>query len=150
MGLDPRRSRVIWLAAQVFGFPMHRTEWITDDKEPYPKWISIPRRYDWIQRWGEKWYWISSYLGQATSEMDPHFQPRPSAERDRAMAGQRVFTRFVRPALNIVEGWGRAPRWGWLWRGPDRLARLKGKCAAVYGNENGKRGRPEGKRNGSG
>jgi len=132
MGLDARRSRMIWLAAQVFGFPIDRIQWIADDKEPYRDWINIPRRYDWIQYWGENWYWISSYLGQATSEMDPHFTPRSNVERDQAQAGQRLFTRFIRPALNILEGWGRTRRWRWLWQGADRPARLRRKYAAVY------------------
>ena len=133
MGLDPRRSRMTWLASQVFGFPIDRITWVGDDRDPYPKWINIPRRYDWIQYWGEKWYFASSYLGQATSEMDPHFQPRPGVERDRAMAGQRLFTRYIRPALNVVEGWGRTPRWGWLWKRADRMSYLRRKYAGVYG-----------------
>ena len=139
MGLDPRRSRMIWLAAQVFGFPIDRIRWLADDTEPYPKWINIPRGYDWIQYRGEKWYFASSYLGQATSEMDPHFQPRPSVERDRALAGQRLYTRFIRPGLNIVEGWGRTPRWGWLWARADRPERLKREYAEVYGAGQGPR-----------
>ena len=132
MGLDPLRSRIVWLAAQVFGFPVDRIEWVADDKSPYPRWISIPRRYDWIQYWGENWYWISSYLGQATSEMDPHFTPRPSAAAEAARAGQRFFRRFARPALNLLEGLGRKPGFRWLWRVPDTERRLRRRYPALY------------------
>ncbi|MBM3501113.1 MAG: DUF362 domain-containing protein, partial [Armatimonadetes bacterium] len=34
MGLDPRRSRMIWLASQVFGFPIDHIRWVADDREP--------------------------------------------------------------------------------------------------------------------
>jgi uncharacterized protein (DUF362 family) len=132
MGLDPLRSRIIWLAAQVFGFPVNRTQWIADDKQPYPQWINVPRRYDWIQYWGERWYWLATYLGQATSEMDPYFRPRPSAIHDQARPAQRLFQRVVRPAMNIFEGWARKPSLRRLSQPPDRPAKLRRRCAALY------------------
>jgi len=46
MSMDPLRSRMVWLAAQVFGFPVDRTQRLAEDKDPYPYWINIPRRYD--------------------------------------------------------------------------------------------------------
>ena len=132
MGLDPLRSRLIWLAAQVFGLPVERTEWRADDKEPYPGWINVPRRYDWVQYWGENWYWISRYLGQATSEMDPHFRPRPAATEEATRPAQRLYQALIRPALNITEGFGRKPRWRWLWQAIDKPATLRRRYPRLY------------------
>jgi hypothetical protein len=132
MSMDPLRSRMVWLAAQVFGFPVDRTQWLAEDKDPYPYWINIPRRYDWIQYWGENWYWMATYLGQATSEMDPHFTPRPSLAYEQARSGQRFFRTFVRPVLNVLEGLGRKRAFGWLWRLPDRPERLRRRYPGLY------------------
>jgi len=132
MGLDPLRSRLIWLGAQVFGYPVDRIEWRADGKEPYPGWINVPRRYDWVQYWGENWYWVSRYLGQATSEMDPYFQPRPAATEEAARPAQRLYKALIRPALNITEGFGRKPLWRWLWRSIDRPAALRRRYPGLY------------------